>query len=527
MTQVTQAAPREEKHRTTALFRIESRLAQPEVQRWVATACGAIAALAVLLITVRGPGLTQDSATFEAGAYSLRDLKGAIASDGSPMVLAAPGYSALLAVITLLGIGIRDAARVIGAASLGVLVAATLVFLLPIVRGRLMTVILVGFGTATAGSLLMFASWQLSDVLLAAIAFVVVALVGQRHGGPAPWVMVVAMSLAAAAPLVRYIGVALPVVVAFAILEAGRGSWLARLLRAGGAFALMMVPTALWLARNYDISGTLMGVRGTSSVPAEAVLQAIGGSVLHWIVPAREPLPPPLPALVGIGFLLAIAVLFALSFRKGWMRPQMRPMLLFVLLYLGLLSVSALSFAIESVSARLILPLFVPAVLLTVLGIDRLAENLGRRFSPRLKPIVLVLVLLTLVQTGLDSAHFGIGAMREGTGYFVPESRWTQSPLIQDLQTRWPGLPVYTNENAQVYLFAHRYASEMPALIDTPNSPDARQWALRTANEGALLVWLHTEPSEFPDVVVDGQLVRLEPVASYPDGSILTFVTAR
>lgn len=527
MTQVTQAAPHEEGHRTTAFFRLESRLARPDVQRWVAAACGAIAALVVLLLTVHGPGLTQDSATYEAAAYSLRDLKGAIASDGTPMVIYPPGYPAVLMVISLLGIGVRDAARVIGAASLGVIVTVTLVFVLPIVRGRLMTIVLVGAGTAAAGSLLMFATWQLSDVLLATIAFVVVVLLGQRRARLEPWVIVVAMTLAAAAPLVRYIGVALPVVVALVILDAGRGSPWTRLLRAGSAFALMAVPIGLWLARNYGISGTLTGARGASGFPADAVLQAIGGSILHWVVPAREALPPPLPALVGIVFILAIGALFVLTFRKAWVRPHLRPTLLFILVYLGVLFVSELLFAVDSVSDRFMLPVFVPVVLLTVLGVDKLAEYLGGRASPRLKPILFVLVLLTLVPMGLVGRSFALGAIRDGTGYFVPESRWTQSPLIQDLQTRWPGLPVYTNENAQVYLFAHRYAIEMSSLIYAPDSGDAQQWALRSAKEGALLVWLHAEPPQFPDVVVDGQLVRLEPVASYPDGEILRFVAAR
>lgn len=256
------------------LSELESRLAQPGVQRWVALVCGAIAALAVLVLTVHGPGLTPEAATYESAAYSLRDLKGAIASDGTPMVVFPPGYPLLLMVISLAGFAVRDAARLVGAGCMGLIVTGTLLFVLPRVQNRTMSIVLVGIGFATAGSLLPFAAWQLTDVLFATIAFVAVLLLGERPRRLGPWVFVAAMVLGAAAPLVRYIGVVLPIVVALAIVALVPGRPWARVVRGQGALLLMMIPAAAWMVRNYQLSGTLTGGRGTAGFPADAVLTA-------------------------------------------------------------------------------------------------------------------------------------------------------------------------------------------------------------------------------------------------------------
>lgn len=507
------------------LHRVESELERPEVQRLVALASGVFAAAVVFLLTIHGPGLTQDGSTYEAAALSLRSFDGAVASDGTPMVVYPPGYSVVLMVLSLVGLSIRTAARVVGAASLGVLVGVMVAFLLPRVRHRVASLLVAGMGAGTAGSLLMFATWQLSDVLFATMTLVVVVILGLRHVNVPPWLNVLAMVLAAFAPLVRYIGVAVPVVAALSLIDSGRGRWWARFLRAGGVGALLITPTALWLFRNYQISGTISGTiaSGGGHAPVD-VLKAIGGTVIHWVVPSKVALTPPLPAVVGLALHVLVIGFLVASYRRNWVHKELRPLLLFIVVYLALLWQAELSKPIESVSARYLLPVFVVVLVLAVLAVDRAVSKLAPRGGVRRTTALFGLVLLGFVPTALDTGRMAISALRDGPGFFVPASTWTQSPVIKDLQRRSPGAPVYSNENAQVYLFANRYAYQMPEFAYLPQDPQARRWALQLARDGALLVWLHASPPQWPAVEVDGQEVSLVPVATYPDGTILRFV---
>lgn len=494
------------------------------MQRRVAVVSGLFAAGVVLLLTIHGPGLTQDAATYEAAAKSLRELDGVVASDGSAMVVYPPGYPVILMVLSLAGMSIRTAARLVGAAALGVLVTTMLLFVLPRVRHRVPAVALVAAGTGLSGSLLMFATYQLSDVLFVAMVLVALTLLARRYTGISPWANTVAMTLAAIVPLVRYIGVALPVVAAFTVLDAGRGGLPKRLLKSAAVFGLLMTPTLLWVVRNYAVSGTSTGARGTDGFPALSVLEAFGGTVLHWLVPSAAPLPPPLPAIAGAALPVVTALVAAATYLSVRVRRDLRPLLLFILVYLGLLWHSELSYAIESVSARYMLPVFVPVLTLGILAVDRLASGLGDRAPRWTKAALIAGVLLAFVPVGLETGRFAISAVRDGTGYFVPESKWAQSPVIKDLRTRSPGAKVYSNENAQVYLFAGRYTSEPPSFLYMPATPEAQRWALASAEQGALLAWLHAPPPQFPTVTVDGRRVSLETVASYPDGTIQRFV---
>lgn len=144
-----------------------------------------------------------------------------------------------------------------------------------------------------------------------------------------------------------------------------------------------------------------------------------------------------------------IGALLVLSLRRASVPPQLRLMLGFMLAYLAALWLSELLFHVDSVSARFMLPLFVPTVLLSVLAMDRLAGTLERR-GTLLKPVLLLLILVALFPIGFDAVCFAGGAVLAGTGYYAPVSRYSESPLIRDLQTRWPDSPIYSNANAEV-----------------------------------------------------------------------------
>ncbi|MCX6841829.1 MAG: hypothetical protein NTX53_06075 [candidate division WOR-3 bacterium] len=221
----------------------------------------------VLLSTAKyGAGLSPDSVGYLDVARNLASGKGFVLHTGEPLVTWPPLYPMLLA---LIGFATR-----LDPAVFAHLVNAALFALVICVSARLLQT---GSQQTTTYSVLgvcaVLFSIPLSRVYAMAwseclfIPLVLLYLVfAQRYWDSGGRLSLVAITLSTAlACLTRYLGVALVPAGVVTIILATGVNFRVRFTRAFAFAALSLAPLGLWLVRNHQLTGTLMGGRAASS----------------------------------------------------------------------------------------------------------------------------------------------------------------------------------------------------------------------------------------------------------------------
>lgn len=209
-------------------------------------------------------------------------------------------------------------------------------------------------------------------------------------------VLLLAALLAALACLTRYAGVAL---LASTVLLMLFNPQMPLKKKAGRTLLYSVVaalPLSLWLLRNHLLFGTLAGSRPDGiwsfTENAERVVTSLAKWALAWRTHDLDPLISALPLLAGLGFALALG--WSSSRSRGiretvsWLKlsdPFVRILGVYALVYLAFIVTVSTAIRIDRIDNRLLVPVFVPLVLLTGFAAARLAalarDDRGRRLG--------------------------------------------------------------------------------------------------------------------------------------------------
>lgn len=436
---------------------------------------GLLAAIGVFLIlkaTPEGLGLSDDSIGYIAGARSMLAGQGYreawLASNG-PVTHFPPGFSSVLAFVGWFGLDPLRGARLVNALLFGL---NTL--LLGILGWRMTKSLPAGLVLAVFfvanDSMLQVHAVAMSEplfIFLSLLSFWAFDLYFERD---THWLWLIACGILVGwAYLTRYSGLALVAtfIVGLAIL---RDSWRKRL--AGiGIFLAGALPWMIgWGLRNELVAGNATNRELLYHPITASNFDTALYNVSTFLMPVEEWRRSlfKIPGLFeGAVVLVLGAVLIWILVRGGkrFLRPQQtrRPEIvsfingLYVFGYLAAIFASMSFFdASTKFKLRILAPVYVSLLILSV----ALGMWVWRR--RREAVIVLGLVIFGLMAYGQYSAVTQL--MRGGQGY--ASFQWYDSQAMKFLRKLPPGIKIYTNQPAAVYLYTGRGAYVLPNRYD-------------------------------------------------------------
>lgn len=390
-----------------------------------------------------GIGLTPDSVGYiEAGAGMPQSLRSVWAEQP-------PFYPVVLAVAHLITDGSPyDAARIVNALAFGVTIMLTGLIL----RRMLPEHPLV----APVGVVLVLVSLPLLEVFVVALSepvFICLSLMfllsaaKYSEARKQQWLILMALSAGLAA-MTRYIGVILPGLGLLVILRSCRCEKTRSAIDIAEFLLIALAPLSAWWIRNWQLTGTLMGPRATSSYTLATNLSLTLDRILKWVFPARLSEHRSLLVLVSaiFGFLLG-------WMGKGFLARAMnvagRSWLVtaFAGAYLVALLYSASQMAFDQIDNRLLSPIYLPLLIVGLLMVHSWWEEANTRWAGRNVIVLTLMVALLWIGVWGGSAVASVSNWRQHGAGGLNTDAWHESDLITYLAEHPTpsGAVVYSN----------------------------------------------------------------------------------
>lgn len=354
--------------------------------RWRGLETGLAAAVMALALlwAMHGPGIqwTVDSATYLSAADNLASGDGLRTFTGAPLTAFPPGLPVAIATLHDVGLSLESAAVLINVVSVVVATIAASVLLQRHARNnvvRWLTMVVVATSwPIIAVSLLV---WSESAFVAACLGSILAAQRLQREStrlGP----LVILGLLSGLAFSIRYTGVIFAVIGVVVLLGRTPRPSRSLAIRLGLFLVIALGPALAWWLRNHAADGTLMGRRVDSDRGIGDVLDRLVVTFGRWAWPVdgSETVPRTLGWIVLLA--LVIATLLVVSRRlssRGGFVSSVEPLALFVIGHTVIMVGFQLVVLTDPINWRLMIPVYLPGVVLAGVALDRVAIRFGRR----------------------------------------------------------------------------------------------------------------------------------------------------
>jgi hypothetical protein len=444
------------------------------VQEWirqglltaVPTGLGLIGVTLVLVATSRyGAGLSPDSVTYISTAQDLLHARGYVQFDGQPLLRFPPLYPTLLALAGTLQPDIASAARWLNAVAFGLIVGISSHWILT--RTRAVSLGILGsVAVLLCIPLIETSVYAWSETLFTLCALGCLYHLDAWARRDEPWRLWIAAAMAGLAWSSRYVGVAVVLTGVAWILLQRQMTLRVMLARVISHIAVSALPMAVWLGRNYLVSGSLTGQeRLPSQVTVLAGVREAAEDVSIWLVPAAVPTRVRL-ALLGVALIAVVVAVGCASrsarratlFRDLW---TLTPFGLYVVIYATLVVVSTAVTALDPVNGRYLSPMYVPLIiaLVVLLGSLTSEHNSARRWNA--VTLTAAAVACWLVYPTVTSAGLLERYITDGAGGFHT-SRWMDSELARYVRSHEFADVVYANEPYALYFLTGKITQQSP-----------------------------------------------------------------
>jgi dolichyl-phosphate-mannose-protein mannosyltransferase len=499
-------------------------------RRWLEPAVAGVAAViagaGILAATTLGPGVSTDSVFYLGASDSLRAGDGLRAFDGSPMTVFPPGFPVALAVVGAVVGEAELAARVLNALCVAAIVLLAWLLLRRHVRStplRLAGVLAV----AGAPALFINSAVALSEPLF--LVFVLAAALALERAIESPdrrrWAAVAGF-LMGAAFCVRYTGTWFIAAGALILLVANRDVVGARgRLTRAAAFLVAATPLpALVVGRNLGLGeGHPLGASRATGRSVGQNLSDLGEGLKQWLLPP-EAAGALRVSLLAVALAVALALVVrcrAVARREPAGRPPLWPLALLGGGYLAFLLASTSASYVDPIATRLLVPAFVPLVVVAVAGLDRLVAAGPVLRTPIAAAVALTMLLWLAAEAQATRWHY---VVRRHQGFGYTELRWQHSQLVALLRQR--GIrPDYTNMADALFFLTGDPARCWPSLEITYCRGSAPDLSRLRDPRPAHLAWFAEYGRAGPFVPrAVGRRVRLVEVAAVADGRLYRVV---
>ena len=490
-----------------------------------------------------GAGIGADSVSYLSTAENLIAGNGLQDFRGAGLLPWPPLFPLLLAAIGLVGIEPLDAGRLVNAASCGLIILVSGLWL----RRRLRSPVL-AMGTvlalATSYPLGYFSSFILTDATFVLFTLLALMRMESFSNQNARWKpLMLAALFTALAALTRYAGIAVVVTGVLMLLLYAGGTLADRLNRAAVYGAISAAPVGAVFARNYLLFGDYDRDATRIGQPLLASLDQVAGLFHEAVMPADAP--GWISAALLWSFVLAVSAgvaihVYTVVGRRASPSPSptphahlqrrwesVRPFAVFSLVYLTfiLLVVSWVGNP-SGIAMRFLLPLYVSLLLLGAWLFDRFCHIGAHGWRGVAKWMAASLVLIVCL------GHFGLWARKSldlttealevgFVGDTFNTVRWDQSETIAYLRANPVDGRVYCNRFGLLHSLL-ALETGINVLGRYPTLPEELQH-LAGIEDGAYVVWMKSvevhSNYDFNDADLRA-LPGVETVASTSDGMV-------
>ena len=398
-------------------------------QRQIAVGLAFASGLLVVIANWSGVGWSWDTSDYVAVGRNLASGNGLLDATGIPMTVRPPGLSILIGIGDLLGLSVNLTVQILNVICAIVTVLGTF-HLLQIANVK-KSVALVATAVVTFSPALL---WQYSMIWSEPpfIALVVISMiVALRPSGASKFTLLIVLFVAMF--FVRYVG---PV---FAVSVALSAAWVDRrklgLIKSAFInFAILLVslvPVWYWLQRNQEIDGTLTGARTPAGGSLLNPLKTFTATLGSWVT--ASPVEggiylswnnyPNNTKILGILILIAVAILLIIYFLPQSLAENLESSSNVLLLsgsiaviYVAFSAYRFVHFELGPLDNRMMIPIFVPLILLVAVLVDRI--NLS---STLLRNGLLAVSVLFLGFQAFSSANDALRFGRNGRYWAAKE----------------------------------------------------------------------------------------------------------
>lgn len=433
-------------------------------KHWDALLASVAACLFIYYYTLHsGIGISPDSVMYQATAINIQSHFSFTDFNGLPTVDFPLGYPSFLALFSWIsGLTVLQVAPVLNAALFSGVIVLTSIILEGYQNRSSLYKILILSALACSPCLLEVYSMLWSETLFIFLSLLFVVAYRNYFRSHSYTQLFLVAVIAAIAFVTRYAGITLLAAGGFLLLfdgELGIGKKIKQLV----FFTLISSSlTAANLIRNALVAGHATGVREKAIRSLMDNLNQIGGTLSDWLpfIKGHEVL----ATLVFIVILLSgIWQLFYRTFQQQYFATYETIIACLFVVYASFMLVIATISRFESLTSRLLSPLYIPLLLVSS---SWLVNTI--RHSYRIKRYALI-VLVLICYGGLQYNQYHLnGEAWEGIkdagipGY--TENPWVNSPtmaFIKKNKADFSG-PVYSNANDAVYFLSGLHAMALP-----------------------------------------------------------------
>jgi hypothetical protein len=452
-----------------------------------------------------------------------------------PIVHYPPLFSLLMAGLNILSVDVLMGARIIDVVAYGLNGCLLGLLLWRATRSMLAAFAGVALFLCTP-AIFSIHSMAWTDGPYLSLTMIALCLMAAYLAEPRPPLLFFAGLAAGLAYLLRYVGIALVLVLVTSLWLGSKERMRKRLLQVGLLLAVSMAPIGLWFLRNLVLTGRISDLRwwlhDRIAVPLTTEIETI----LDWFLPG--PVMHRLaavPAAGGALVLLAVLVVSAggVMLLRGWGASvvgdaQRRAVLgvggLHLGIYLAVLTASAtLAFPPAIISERLLAPAYLSAVLLAVV----VMHALWVRRHWLLRVAVAGAYAMLLFNKASWTASLVDRALVDGPQGYT-DSRWRTSETIEALRGM-DSTVVYTNNVAALYIILGLHAYDLPEEVEVPradidpNYETLAEYRMRVSSTPGAVVVLFGGSEVLPGAPLFAPFTEgLTLVSSYADGAIYT-----
>jgi len=269
----------------------------------------------------------------------------------------------------------------------------------------------------------------------------------------------------ALACLTRYVGVILILTGSISILVWGTNTLKSKFSHILIFMIMAILPTGLWIFRNYFLTGTLVGQRAGSSYTLFENIIFLFDTVLRWYLPVQLN-GTQLFFIIIISAVIFTGIVFVNSWKKGDRKlNQIAPVIIFVLFYSGIIVVSSTTTAYDRIGDRLMSPVFVPLLIIVFLFLDIILNKLSKYFHHwPVSDLFIIGIILWLEYPVLETIREGNDYVQK-SGWGYGGKAWKDNSVINYLikhKNLKTGNSFYSNAPEAVYILANKGTNWSP-----------------------------------------------------------------
>jgi 4-amino-4-deoxy-L-arabinose transferase-like glycosyltransferase len=357
-------------------------------------------------------------------------------------------------------------------------------------------------------------SWAMTEPLYIVLMLFSLLFFGVYLGNSLRWWLILAAIFTSLAMLTRYVGFSLVGSFFLVLILNRQHTWHRRIQDLVIFLSITLLPTLIWLVRNWSVSETLTNrVLDWHTISRENIAFLIKAIISWGLLPQR--LVVGRESLAFTGIIIGLALVGVAWLLRSMPKPGKAPLQEFVLLlaawlYVGLL-ITSLFFldATTRLENRILLPLYVIIMLLIVIGSALLWQQ--KTILSRLAVVLTCLWLAYFSFTRVDGAIIDLRS--DGQGY--SSLQWQNSPTANFIQQQDTSL-IFTNDVTAIYFLSGKDSVGIPNASATETDFTQMRDILSLPN--SYLVIFGTLTGEFAPL--DQLTQGLTLVDSFTDGKV-------